>query len=32
MTDLAHLRSDVRAFAAAIEQPLADWQADSLSL
>jgi hypothetical protein len=32
MTDLARLRSDLRTFSLAIEQPLADWQAASLAL
>jgi hypothetical protein len=32
MTDLARLRSDLREFSLAIEQPLADWQAVSLAL
>ncbi len=32
MPDLRHLRTDLAAFAAAIETPLADWQAASLSL
>jgi hypothetical protein len=32
MSDLAQLRSDLLAFSVAVEQPLADWQADSLAL
>jgi hypothetical protein len=32
MTDLATPRGDLRAFSLAIEQPLAEWQAESLSL
>ena len=32
MTDLARLRSDLSAFAAAIGQPLTEWQATSLKL
>jgi hypothetical protein len=32
MTDLARLRSDLRAFSRAIEQPLTDWRAESFSL
>ena len=32
MTDLATLRGDLRAFSLAIEQPLTDWQAESLTL
>jgi hypothetical protein len=32
VTDLTRLRSDLRAFSRAIEQPLTDWQAESLTL
>jgi hypothetical protein len=32
MTDFGRLRSDLRAFSVAIEQPLAEWQAESLAL
>lgn len=32
MPDLARLRSDLRAFSAAIGQPLTEWQADALAL
>jgi len=31
MTDRRQLRADLSTFAAAVEQPLADWQASSMA-